>query len=148
MVAKGYNFPLFFDDPLRWCVYWVQDTFPLHERRARYVGMDAGQPVSSHPTAKQCLTERRIMAITAVSLSELAKLGPDAKQARLAQLAAARKMPLNGEVAALESKIHAFETRYEMSSETLIEQFKNHTVKETADVCTWMMLLDARKRLA
>lgn len=88
------------------------------------------------------------MAITAVSLSELAKLGPDAKQARLAQLAAARKMPLNGEVAALESKIHAFETRYEMSSETLIEQFKNHTVKETADVCTWMMLLDARKRLA
>lgn len=66
---------------------------------------------------------------------------------RIAEVVSAKDSPATPEQKAdLDSRIAAFEMRYEMSSGTMLERIKNQQLKETAEICTWMMLLDVRRR--
>lgn len=47
----------------------------------------------------------------------------------------------------IEEKIRAYERRYEISSAKLKLGLANGTIKETADICSWLMLLKQRSLL-
>jgi hypothetical protein len=87
------------------------------------------------------------MAVKAVRLSELASLPERERSERLDAFAASRFAPLNGEKEDLDRQISIFETRYEMSSDEMQKQYRAKQLKETADICSWMMLLSLRDRL-
>lgn len=47
----------------------------------------------------------------------------------------------------IEKRIKNFEKKYKMSSDEMIEKvFKTQEIREEFDHCTWIMLLDERKR--
>ena len=85
---------------------------------------------------------------TALRLSELYNLSPVAKADRLAALVQQRNRPVNGELAELTSRVAEYETRYEMSSEIMREQVGQNTLRETAEIGHWLILLELRDRLA
>ena len=85
---------------------------------------------------------------TALRLSELYNLSPAEKANRLAALVERRNRPLSGELADLERQIAQYETRYEMSSESMSEQLGQNKIRETAEIGQWLILLDLRDRLA
>ena len=87
------------------------------------------------------------MAARTILQSDLCGL-PDADLERIAaEFAADRQGPLDGELADLDSRIAAFETRYEMSSATMRQLFADCQIRETADICAWITLLNLRDRL-
>ena len=47
----------------------------------------------------------------------------------------------------LDIEIRAFETRYEMKSETMRERFRAGLQKDTADISKWLLLLRLRERV-
>jgi hypothetical protein len=59
---------------------------------------------------------------------------------------AARGKP-NGELRDVDSRIHAFETRFGVDSATLRSEVASGKRPETWDVCQWLMLLQERDRL-
>jgi hypothetical protein len=72
-------------------------------------------------------------------------------QQDVAQILAAmarERHSLNGEAAALDLEIADLETRYEMSSGAMQQGLRNQTVRETADLCRWQILLALRDGLA
>ena len=87
------------------------------------------------------------MPITRMKLSEFSQLDDAGKEAKLAEFARSRQEPLDGQLQYLNEKIAEYETTYEMSSETMVESLKNRKIKETADICSWMMLIDVRNQL-
>lgn len=80
-------------------------------------------------------------------LSELEKLTPEKRQARVRQLAEATQRPVNGEVKDLDREIAAFEARHGMNSETLRKRLADGEIEETNDICQWLMRLTLRDRL-
>lgn len=46
---------------------------------------------------------------------------------------------------ALDARLRKFECRYEMSSDTMRAKLSNGDIKETADMCSWMLLIKARE---
>lgn len=78
----------------------------------------------------------------------LSRLDDEQRAEKLAEIVAKRNQPLNGEAAYVDEKIAEYETRYEMSSETMVKQFRARQLKETADICSWMMLLDVRDNIS
>ena len=87
------------------------------------------------------------MGVTTLHLSEFSKLPDSEKRTQISTFLAARTLPVNGEVEFLDGKIAEFEKRYEMSSATMRNQICHNRLKETADICAWMMILDARQSL-
>lgn len=87
------------------------------------------------------------MALKTLRLSDLRTLAPDARRQRLSEFAAARHQPLNGELSFVAESIAAFEQRYEMRSAVMLEGLQNGSIKETADIGNWLMLLDVREHL-
>ena len=87
------------------------------------------------------------MGITTLSLAELRALPNDEKRRRLAAFVAARNQSPNGEAAFLAGRIADLEQRYEMSSARMQDLHSRNELRETADICTWLMLLEARTSL-
>ena len=83
------------------------------------------------------------MAIRTLKMSELRGLSASEIAARVASFG--KSQPANGELASLQERIAEFEIRYELSSETMRAQFHTGQLKETADICKWLMLLSVRE---
>ena len=56
--------------------------------------------------------------------------------------------PSNGFGAATTARIRAFEQRYEISSETLLDELRTGRRKETAEVAEWLFLLQLKSQEA
>lgn len=48
------------------------------------------------------------------------------------------------QTAALDARITKLERRYEMSSSTMRKQLSKGEIKETAEICSWMLLIKAK----
>lgn len=83
-----------------------------------------------------------------VKLSELAIMPKDEKKRRLAELVQAVVKPTPEELSAqqddLAAKIQQFESRYKMSSDLMSQRLASGEIRETADLCSWMMLVRIR----
>lgn len=87
------------------------------------------------------------MAINTLRLADLRGLSADERDRKFAELTAGGHRTLNGEVEDLSGHLAEFEARYEMSSATMRRKYLDGTLPETADICSWLMLLDVRDRL-
>lgn len=87
------------------------------------------------------------MAVKSIRLSDLAAL-PEAEQNKqLAELTRGCFEPLNGDAEDLNRRIAHYETRYEMSSATMLKLYDEQKLRETEDICAWLMLIRLRERL-
>lgn len=87
------------------------------------------------------------MAVKSIRLSEFAGHSAAEQEDRLADLTRGCFEPLNGDVQDLNRRIAGYETRYEMSSVTMLTLYEKQDLRETEDVCDWLMLLRLRERL-
>ena len=63
------------------------------------------------------------------------------------ELGTATRGKPNGEVRDVDQRIHAFEARFGIDSETLRNEVTSGARAETWDFCQWLMLLQERDRL-
>ena len=82
-----------------------------------------------------------------LNLTEFGVLSPTQQADCVQRWVAARSEPLNGQLAELDAKIASFETRYEMSSESMCQKLSDGSLPETADICSWQILLELRGRV-
>ncbi|HEU4544645.1 MAG TPA: hypothetical protein VFR23_26195 [Jiangellaceae bacterium] len=85
------------------------------------------------------------MSAAPVRLSELERLQPGEKEAKLRALVGAARQPPNGELRRLDMRIGEHEQRAGFGSAVLREKLTSGEVVETADVCDWLMLLELRE---
>ncbi|NBC15769.1 MAG: hypothetical protein GVY18_00460 [Bacteroidetes bacterium] len=78
-----------------------------------------------------------------VQLNTLAHLDEEERKEALATLVEHTRTANGGATAYLRSRIKAFELRYEMTSDELLERLAEGTQKETAEIAEWLFLLDA-----
>lgn len=81
-----------------------------------------------------------------LKLSELAEMDEQQREAALADLVREATAAPNGHQTNLDRRLRAFEMRYEMSSDDMVAGFKAGTVRDTADIAEWLMLVRARDR--
>jgi hypothetical protein len=83
-----------------------------------------------------------------IKLSELSALSKEAREEKLSALVQAAMNPTEDQVReqidALNAQLTEFECRYEMSSVTMHNRLAKGEIKETADICSWMLLIKAR----
>lgn len=79
-----------------------------------------------------------------VKLTELGQMTQNEQAEVLTELVASAQSKRNGQAAILSARIRTYEQRYEMSSSTLLAGLKHGGLKETADIATWLFLLNAR----
>lgn len=80
-------------------------------------------------------------------MSDLRRLSSEDCEAQVRNFVASRSEPLNGEVIEINNRIALFESRYEMPSDTMRQQLHDNQIRETEEICTWLMLLHVRERL-
>lgn len=80
-------------------------------------------------------------------LSELSLLSTSERDAAVRDLARSALAQPNGEMGLVESRIRAFERQYEMSSATMEARVASGALPETADVASWLIALDAQRRM-
>jgi len=81
------------------------------------------------------------------SIHALASMGAREKQSAIDELiSAAQNGQTNGSAAALDRRIAAYETRYEMTSDEMRARFRDQKIPDTADIARWFVLLSARDR--
>lgn len=88
------------------------------------------------------------MGIRKLNFAALTQMTPENRDAALNSFMEARHSPVNGEVAFLDERILKMEQRYEMTSESMRAAFQRGELTETAEICAWLMLLEARDGLA
>jgi hypothetical protein len=86
------------------------------------------------------------MGANTIRLSDLRAMSDEERKATLARVSAEANAPMNGQVAMIETKIRAYEERYEMSSDELIERLKSNEQRETAEIADWLFWLSVRAR--
>lgn len=81
-------------------------------------------------------------------LSELFNCSSNEQEDRINHLFQAALYPTEAQLSqqetALGTRIRSFECQYEMSSLRMRIQLASGQIKETADICSWLMLLKAR----
>jgi hypothetical protein len=87
------------------------------------------------------------MAVKTIRLSDLATLSDEQQRAVFDEYVEGRLEPINGEIDDLNRRIAEFERRYEMSSETMQTAFADRSLRETAEIVYWLMLVDVRDGL-
>jgi hypothetical protein len=84
-----------------------------------------------------------------VKVSELFAAPPEVQEVEVDRLFQAAISPtceqLNQQKAALDYRIKRFERRYEISSKAMRQQFRLGRIRETAEICSWLMLLKAKE---
>jgi hypothetical protein len=88
------------------------------------------------------------MAANFLRLADLSSLPDAERERRVTEFAAGRNVAPNGELGDLGIEIARFETRYEMSSATMRQKLIEGVLAETEDICSWLMLLSLRDKLA
>lgn len=83
-----------------------------------------------------------------LSLSEFSNLPENQQQEKVTAFARAVCSPTNGELRSIADEIASYEIRYEMPSNVMQERLESGAIKETADICSWLMLLEVRDSLA
>jgi hypothetical protein len=86
------------------------------------------------------------MATKTLKLASLKGLDTSARNAKLRELVAGRK-DVNGELAALNARIAEYEDRYELPSSRLVEAVNRRSIRQTAEVCSWLTLVELRSRV-
>lgn len=85
-----------------------------------------------------------------VRISELISCSPTERDKKLDLLFQAALNPTEGQLhqqsTAIEKQIAKFERRYEMSSSVMKKRLSAGLIKETAEICSWLMLLKAKDR--
>ena len=82
-----------------------------------------------------------------LSLAQLKTMSNEHREQQLGELVAATRQPPNGEVKSVQKKLHSYEMRHGIKSDELRHKVASGEVKENADVCLWLMLLDLQDRL-
>lgn len=85
--------------------------------------------------------------IRSVRISDLGKMEPNKRSRVLDTLVRATQGPPNGEVAQLTERIRRFETDYGMSSQSMRSALSDGSLRETTEICEWLMLLGMRDRI-
>lgn len=85
-----------------------------------------------------------------IKLSEFSKMSESEKDARVGELFQAALNPTQEQLAqqkqGIDDRIRVFESRYKMSSSEMKRLLTCGELKETADFCSWLMLLKIRGR--
>lgn len=83
-----------------------------------------------------------------IKLSEFASMPEQEKKIRVDALFQAAVNPtpeqLREQKNEIDSEIRFFESRYQISSDKMKKLLINGEIKETADICSWLMLLKIR----
>jgi hypothetical protein len=87
------------------------------------------------------------MSFKSIQLKDMAKLSADEQTSRIASMVAGRNAEANGEVEFLNSAIADYEERGGMKSDEMRAKLQAGQIRETSDICGWLMLLDARDSL-
>lgn len=82
-----------------------------------------------------------------VKASELNRLPSSEQEAVLRDLVEVVRSKPNGELKDLDSRIVAYEVKHGMSSEQLRRELSQGRMKESWEICQWLMLLDQRDLL-
>lgn len=82
-----------------------------------------------------------------VKMSKLRGMMGDEREATMSSIVAASRQAPNGEISRLSAQIQAFEEQHSMTSDELRSALRKREVRETAEICRWLMLLDLRERL-
>ncbi len=82
------------------------------------------------------------MAVKTLRFSELRNLSPPERKERIREFS--QRPSRNGGAAEIDQRIAEFESRYEMSSKTMREQFRTGNRRETAEIGRWLILLSIR----
>ena len=80
-------------------------------------------------------------------MAELKAMSPSQRTEKMRELATATRKPVDGEIKALTRKILAYETRFNMDSDTMREKVFTEELDETKDICDWLMNLNEKERL-
>ena len=84
-----------------------------------------------------------------IKISELFSCSTQDQDMEIEHLFQAALNPTDIQIAeqskAINVRIKKFERRYEMSSVSMREKLHTGAIKETADICSWLMLLKARE---
>jgi len=82
-----------------------------------------------------------------IKLSDLLALSEEEREHKMGAMVEAAFNPTENELKeqteALTQRITKFERRYEMSSFTMRTRLSKGAIKETADICSWMLLIKA-----
>jgi hypothetical protein len=76
---------------------------------------------------------------------KLSDVGKMTDEELLAAIEEMRRNP--SPVSDIDDRILEFEKAYEMSSDEMQRQLNNNEIRETADICNWLMLLHTRNRI-
>lgn len=79
-----------------------------------------------------------------VSLSDLAPMTPEEREAELAALVRAARSDGGGSARTLGARIRGFELSHGMSSDELLAKLRAGEVEETAEISDWLFWLDAQ----
>lgn len=82
-----------------------------------------------------------------LSDSELKSMTPEQRAEALSRLASAAAGKLNGALVSINEQIRAYEVKFRMSSDELEKKLKAREVRESQEICDWLMLLSRRSRL-
>lgn len=83
-----------------------------------------------------------------IKLSDFAKLSQEEKDKAIQELLkAVMEPPTPEELAELDAKILTYETKYGIPTDKIHESIDNGTLKETNEVCSWIMLANLRERI-
>lgn len=86
--------------------------------------------------------QRSRMSVKSIRITAKEAVSDDQWLQRSRQLADALKQPMNGQLMDIEQRIRSFESRYEMTSQEMRGKFRSGDLKETMEICSWLMLLD------
>lgn len=85
-----------------------------------------------------------------IKLNELASMSEGEKNRRIGEMFQAATNPtqeqLNQQKTDINNQIQAFESRYKMASSEMKQLLVSGKIKETAEFCSWLMLLKIRGR--
>lgn len=79
--------------------------------------------------------------------AEYRKMTPTERKAVLKAASVVLASPPNGELHDVDLEIRAFEERLNLPSETMKERVSEGSLKETWEICQWLMLLSRRERI-
>ncbi len=79
-----------------------------------------------------------------LKLSELASMNTSERAERINRLFEDALSPSQEQNAEIDKRIAAFEDKWNMSSKGMVRRLNNREMKETAEICSWLMLLEVR----
>lgn len=85
------------------------------------------------------------MSVHTLNLSEVTRLPKGQRERAQSEFLHKCDAGLNGELTELVGRIKHFERVYEISSKKMQEQLSKGLIKETADICYWVMLLELKE---